>query len=320
MIKLGSTNISKIFNQSGMDEFVLSLGLTSKKVIIKPNWVDGLEGSHTESKALDMLLTSLNRPTVVVESYTFWRTDKVFRKEGDYFSSKEATIETGKIHWDFFKKQDEWFLEKEGIDKVLKKHQAEYLNITNEVWSGDVVDSATIKSIVEARYPPVESKELYSRVPQKLFDLRGSNFISFAKAKKEREYGASLSIKNNFGLIPDPHRGKYHDGNQPESKVAISILDINKIYQSLFKYHFVIDGIYSVGDMDFDTFTCQNCQNWGVILGGSNGLEVDHLGLALLNSRFNGPMIEMAKSYKSIIGNFDESILGQIPPELIIKN
>lgn len=95
MIELGSTNISKISNQSGMDEFVQSLGLTSKRVIIKPNWVDGLAGSHTESK------------------------------------------------------------------------------------------------------------------------------------------------------------------------IAASILDINKIYQSLFKYHFVIDGIYTVGDMNFDTSTCLNHQNWG---------------------------------------------------------
>jgi len=320
MVKIGSTVITKISNQSDMDEFVQSLGLTSKQVIIKPNWVDGLAGSHSESKALDMFLTSLNRPSIIVESYTFWRTDKMFRKEGDYFSSKEATIETGKMHWDFFKKQDEWFLGKEGIDKVLKKHQAEYLNITNEVWSGNITDSATIKSIVESKYSPVESTELYSRVPQKLFGLQGSDFISFAKAKKEHEYGATLSIKNSFGLIPDPHRGKYHNGDESESKIASSILDINKIYQSLFKYHFVIDGIYTVGDMNFDTSTCLNHQNWGVIFGGSNGFEVDNLGLKLLKSQFTGAMVDMASRYQSIFGGYNESILNQIPSDLIIKN
>lgn len=62
MIQINSTAIAKIKNQSDMDAFVGFLNLTSPHVVIKPNWVDGLVGSHTEARVLDMLLTSLNRP------------------------------------------------------------------------------------------------------------------------------------------------------------------------------------------------------------------------------------------------------------------
>ena len=58
----------------------------------------------------------------MVESYTFWRTDKYAVGGGDYLSSQEATLKTGKKHWRHFKKQDQWFLSATGIGDVLKKH------------------------------------------------------------------------------------------------------------------------------------------------------------------------------------------------------
>jgi len=45
-------------------------------------------------------------------------------------------------------------------------------------------------------------EELNSMMPKKLYDLRGSTFISFAKLK----HYPTFTIKNLFGMIPDPLR------------------------------------------------------------------------------------------------------------------
>lgn len=182
--KVGSTTLAKISSQKDMNGFVKTLGLKSNKVIVKPNWVQARTGAYTDAKVLDWFLTALGKPAIIIESYTFWRTDKYAVSGTDYFSSKEATIETGKQHWEHFKRQDSWFLKATGIDEVLKKHKVEYLNITNEVWAGRTVNPRLIKKIVEEKYPPVHFPELYSYVPTKLFKLRGSNLVSFCQSQK----------------------------------------------------------------------------------------------------------------------------------------
>jgi len=317
---IGSTFISKITNQADMDLLVKSLNLTSKNLIIKPNWVGGCLGEHTESKALDMFLTAINRPVTFIESYTFWRTDKMTRGEGDYFSSKEADIVEGKKHWDFFKQQDKLFLEVEGLDKLFKKHGANYINITNEVWSGNTVSPDTIKTEVTKKYSPLHFDKLYSYVPQALYNLKGSDLISFAKAKADKEYGPSLSIKNMFGLIPDPHRSVagYHGGGDDEPNLVNAIVDIHKIYQSLFNLKFLIDGIFTSGFMNWDTFQVEPTLDQKLAIAGTNGHEVDNIGSHLLQIPFNGPMVPLMKEYSTLFGK-NTITADQIPEDYKIS-
>ena len=68
-------------------------------------------------------------------------------------------------------------------------------------------------------------------VPKKLYDLRGSTFISLAKLK----HYASFTLKNIFGMIPDPIRPWWH--GPKNSRIVSSIIDINKIYHSLFNVY-----------------------------------------------------------------------------------
>ena len=262
--KVGSTTIAKITTQTEMDRFVDTLDLASEYLIVKPNWVQAREGTYTDAKIIDMFLTAAKKKAVIVESYTFWRTDKYLAGDGDYFSSKEATLKTGKKHWSHFKKQDKWFLSTTGIGKVLKKHKVEYINITNEVWLDNIIDSKKIKALVEAKYEPIVFKELYSYIPKKLFSLKSCDFISFAKAKRELEYAFTLSTKNLFGLIPDPTRyPKYHGDN--ESLLSQNIRDINKIYRSLFNCSFVVDGVFTASNAkSMEEVEC--VKDWGVIL------------------------------------------------------
>lgn len=315
--KIGTTTLAKITSQPEMNEFVKSLGLESKTVIIKPNWVQARSGAYTDAKVLDWFLTALKKPAIIIESYTFWRTDKYAVGGGDYFSSGDATLETGKKHWEHFKKQDAWFLVATGIGEVLKKHEVDYLNITNEVWEGNVADSKQIKRIVENSYSPVHFPELYSYVPQKLFKLQGSDLISFAKAKREVEYSFTLSTKNLFGLIPDPTRWpKYHA--QDESLLSTSIADANKIYRSLFDCTFMVEGIFAAADCKKSMEQVNLIKDWGVALAGKNSVEVDMIGVKLLQAKPPTSGVDVLRESQKEFGGFDESILSKVPKEWLL--
>ncbi|MFA6249992.1 MAG: DUF362 domain-containing protein [Candidatus Shapirobacteria bacterium] len=276
---LDSTAISKIEKQSDMDEFVSSLGLKSETVLLKPNWVDVSLGSHTEAKILDQFLTSLKGKKIyLVESYTFWRTEKSTLGQGDYFSSKEAYFETGKQHWDHFREQDQWFLNYTGIGEVLKKHHTTYLNITSELWQENTTNL----------------------VPKKIKDLHGADFISLAKLKGDSEFGATLSIKNFFGLYPDPHRKKYH--GEDDTKLLQSILEINKTYRQLFNCFFVVEGIFTASHVDWGSKGLQSFKDFGVIVGGKDGYQVDSYAFKLINRQPLGQLKNLLSDYQKIFG------------------
>ena len=74
-------------------------------------------------------------------------------------------------------------------------------------------------------------------VPKKFYDLRGSTFISFAKLK----HYTSFTIKNIFGMILDPLRPWQH--GLKRSRIASSIIDINKIYHSLFNVYGICEAL-----------------------------------------------------------------------------
>lgn len=314
-IQIGSTILAKITSQYEMDVFVDSLKITSDIVLIKPNWVDYRPGTHTEAKILDFFLTSLNRQAILLESHTYWRTDKMAKGEGDYFSSKEATLKTGQKHREFFKEQDNLFLKTTGISEVLKKHKAEYLCITEEVWSGNVTDISKVKQLVEKKFEPVFIQDLYSQVPKRLFDLKGSDFVSFSKAKADSIYGASLSIKNLFGLIPDPNRFEKYHGDDTERLLSQSIVDINKIYQSIFKTTFIIEGVFENCYMDWDSGKSTPFYNFGTILGGKDGLEVDTIGCKLLNTSFKEALSNLTTLYKKTFAGNDSIDVKFIPKD-----
>jgi len=82
---------------------------------------------------------------------------------------------------------------------------------------------------------------MYGFVPNKVYDLRGRSLISLNVSRKTREM-MSLSTKNLFGLIPDPARyGRWHGKN--DSLLPQSIVDINKLYRSLFEPCFWVNEI-----------------------------------------------------------------------------
>lgn len=298
MLKLDNTTISTITSQSDMDEFVNSLELKSDTVIVKPNWVEATTGAHTEAKVIDSLLSSLkNKKIYIVESYTFWRHQQYFEKLEDAFSSKEAQLETGKVHWDFYRQADEWFLKHTGIGEVLKKYNATYINVTNELWAD--------------KQSPVFP------VPQVLYDLKGSDFISLAKLKGDADYGATLSIKNLFGLYPDPTRlAKYHA--ESETHLAQHIININKIYTDLFNCYYLVEGVYSASHFDWaNQQNTAHFNNLGFICGGQDAVQVDDTALKSIGRQLRGALSNLLTEYQTQIGGTFQT--QQIPKDLIIN-
>lgn len=239
-------NIMIIASKQDFISFIKSFNLQTNFVIVKPNWVDIEKGNYTEPEILEWLLEALpDQKKIIIESYTPWRGLKYQPSE-----DLKIDLEEGKKFWDFYKEQDVNYLEVTGIGKVLEKFDVEYINITNEYWKGEIVESQIIKDVVEKKYKDIYWKDFYSYIPKKIFKIKDqTTLISLAKIKLEetnKNIVVSLSMKNLFGLIPTPSRREpYHKNNH--SLIPQAIIDINKVYQTLFLNSLWInEGIFSL--------------------------------------------------------------------------
>jgi hypothetical protein len=215
------------------DSFIEMIkGLNLKPpLVIKPNW--GFSVIFTEAEILDWTLAAIDGDALVVESYGWARCREAVEEKKYGPFSREA-----------LRKADKWFLRYSGIDKVLKKHDAEYLNITEEVWADQIADQETIQSIVEDSYSPLHMEKMSSFVPQRLYDLSDGTFLNLSKLKfMGDDIVISLSLKNLFGMIPGPDRGEFH--GEMNKAMNPSIIDMNKIYRSLFKTKGVVEGVFT---------------------------------------------------------------------------
>jgi hypothetical protein len=156
-------------------------------------------------------------------------------------------------HWSHIIKEERAFLEKHGFIDFFNDNGIEYVNVTDEIWSGRIADPKIVKEIVESKYAPAFTEKLYGFVPEKLYRHRGSSLVSLSKRKDYQ----SFTMKNNFGLIPDPVRAWWHGFKKTNTdgpggaRLAKSVLDINKVYGALFD----LVGVFEAPRGDWSTFT-----------------------------------------------------------------
>jgi len=250
-----------------------------ENVIIKPNWVSNEPGEFSEPVILDWLLSAFpSHNKIIIESYTPWRGFDF--KVDDLDKSEVTSLEGGKNHWELYKKQDEQFLSSTGIEAVLKKHNASYLNITNEVWQEECVDPQIIKRLVEKDCHHIKWEQLFSYIPKKLFEIReNSTLISLSKIKIEEsipEILVSMSMKNLFGLIPHPSRWvPFHENGHAD--VANVIKDLYKIYSSIFDDSvWIAEGILTMVKHYCEP-TQEIVRDQGLLFVGKNAIKVDSM-------------------------------------------
>ena len=141
--------------------------------------------------------------------------------------------------WDELRRQDAWFLDSFGFTDLFEEYGVEYLNVTEEVWSKRTVDPDEVKAQVESLYTPASSDVVYGFLPKRLHELRSRPLISLGKVKGIGGTYPSLTMKNLFGLIPDPLRSWWHGPN--DQRLGSSIVDITKVYQAYFDVYGVCE-------------------------------------------------------------------------------
>ena len=269
--RFGPTTITKLSDPHELKELLVDPWLKSETIIIKPNLAASVPGAATDPRALRVLLEALDSRVIVTESHIVTRSLKLANSDRWGDSPPEdgvsITIKGKKVnwiwllvsdegwrwllrrpdwswfreggYWDQIKKEEKAFLDSRGYTDLFKEFDVEYVNVTDEVWSGRVADSAEVKRAVESQYKPAFTDKLYEFVPKKLYDLRGSTFISYAKMQPYN----SFTLKNMFGLIPDPLRAWWH--GYKNARLGKSIVDINKVYRSLFNVYGIIETLYA---------------------------------------------------------------------------
>ena len=209
-----------------------------KPFIVKPNWICEDYGHFTDPQILEWTLRFLHGQgkVVLVESYSGRNMLSLPNiKPGPRFSEGELKR---------VRRSEEDFLKKTGTKNVLDELGIEYVNVAEEVLAERTVGKETVKELVEKKYSPVSRDELYAFLPTKLYALRTGAFISLAKFK----VFFTMCTKNMFGLIPE-HVGygprfTYH--GKTDKNLSQNIVDINKIYRSIFNVVGMVEGVNSL--------------------------------------------------------------------------
>jgi len=304
--QFGPTTIAKVNNSGEFKKLLNDPWLKNQTIIIKPNWVSTDQADFTDVDTLRVLLEALESQVIVTESYCLARSMNIldqgmgFNVDGKEVNWKWLLKGDGwnwlikNPDWDWFKdgehwnqiiKEDQAFIDKYGFSDLFEEFNVEYINVTEEIWNGRIANPAEVMKIVESKYKPVQNNKLYGMVPAKLFNLRNSTLISYARLKMY----ASLTIKNLFGMIPDPLRPYWHG---PENITIIqNIIDINKLYHSLFNVFGICEAIFKLPILHpegkyegIDTGRYKICEGTGFVALGRNLAALDALLLHLTDS------------------------------------
>jgi len=265
--EIGKVIVEEVVQKESFIEIIKALHL-KPPVIIKPNW--GFAVCFTEATILDWVLTAIDSEALVVESYGWARTEEALLSGG-----------WGSFEPEDLRQSDRWFLEYSGIGRILEKHGVEFLNITEENWGNRTADSEMVRDIVAETHTAIEREDFYGFVPETLFEMRGCDLLSLAKVRVlEDPMKVSLAVKNFFGMIPGPGRGKYH--GKEHRKLNQSIVDIYKVYDALFNISGVVEAVLTASLRDPDTFEWETRENPGFVSASNDPLSLDALVTTLL--------------------------------------
>ena len=249
MRQFGPVVVDRIRSSADLRRLLPHILLESDIFIVKPTWYSPHLGNFTDAETLRLLIEALDGRVVVTESYTLDRQDGTMKfavdgKEVDWIwvlkhQGWDWIRREGR--WDELRRQDKWFLDEYGFTDLFKERGVEYINVSEEVWQGRTADAGAVKEAVKAPFTRVFRDVLYSSVPERLYELRGAPLISFGKVKGIQGTYPSLTMKNLFGLIPDPNRAWWHGPN--DKWLGGSIVDINKVYSSLFNVYGICEAL-----------------------------------------------------------------------------
>lgn len=300
IIELDQTLFTTEGNEDVFKEMLSRINLKAP-LVIKPNWSSSL--IYTERPILDWILSAFDGEVIIVESYAMWRNEMFI--DSSQIRDSKFLERLGKQKKSDLRKNDEWFLKFTGIQELLDKYDVEYLNISEELWANRVCSPEIIHNEVEKKFIPLEIESLSSSVPTRLFDLKDGTLLNLTKPKRSLKFNfVSLTFKNLIGMIPDPWRGKYHGEN--DALLSQSIVDINKIYNSLFNATGIIEGVFTTSETIDSLLDPVIHSNTGYIWASENPVELDALVTVQLG--MNPYDIEYLKQISEIFGPWSNRV------------
>lgn len=252
------------------------LGAAEGPVLIKANWFSPYQGQFTDAATLALACDAVDGQKIIIEGHAAMRND----------GSREVTPENGRENWGWMREQEAAYFARFGLDAVLGRDDVTYVNVTDEVWEGRAVPEADVRAALEGAGTPLVFDELYGAFPEKLLAWRGRPLISLARIKAAdpalATAGFSLSLKNMFGLIPEPNRSAYHE------RLPEAVTDVCRLYGAHFRVVGACEAIYhavrvreggahetSWGDRYDDV------EGLGIIVAGARPAEADAFAAAL---------------------------------------
>jgi uncharacterized protein (DUF362 family) len=257
-------------------ELFRMLAVDEGPAIIKVNWFSPYPGQFTDAATLAVACDAIEGEKIVVEGHAAERND----------GSREITPDNGRENRDWIREQEAAYFARFGLDAVLARDDVTYVNVTDEVWEGRAVRAAEVRAALEARGAKLALEELYGALPEKLLAWRGRPLISLARIKvtdpASGTVGFSLSLKNMFGLIPEPSRLAYHE------RLPEAITDVHLLYGTFFRVVGVCEGIFHAVRVNeggaHDTAwgdRYDDVEDLGVVVAGAKAAEADAFAAAL---------------------------------------
>jgi hypothetical protein len=212
--KQGCGTIASIADQSSFTAVLKEILPASvpERVLVKVTWHGYATGTYTDPAALDLLLSALPAPAIILEGHTTSRN----------LGGAQFDWETDpKENRAWIRQQEAEYLRRTGLADVMTRHRAQYVNVTEAFWDED---------------PEAEAIRF---IPKMLLEFSGCPLISFAKFKGPTRLG----ISNLFGLIPQPLRDAWHGPNI--TWFARACCDVAKLYGSHFELCGVVESLFS---------------------------------------------------------------------------
>lgn len=226
----GHAHVARIYDPPGLRALLAPLVKPDRPSFVKVTWHGYATGTFTDARALDVLLDALPGPAIVMEGHTSSR--NLGGAEWDWETEAEE-------HRRWIWEQDAEFRKRTGIQDVLEKHRAQYLNVTETYWDGACADKVKVLDLISEKGVVLNNQEIAAFVPQVIWDNRGANFISFARFKGSTR----LSISNCFGLLPDTLRARWHGPNL--TYMARICCDIVQLYGVLLNGVAVVEALHA---------------------------------------------------------------------------
>ena len=212
--KQGCGVIARVTDQSSFAEVLEEIlpAIAPERVLVKVTWHGYATGTYTDPAALDLLLSALPAPAIILEGHT------TSRNLGGAQFDWETDARENRA---WIRQQEADYLRRTGLADVMARHRAQYVNVTECFWDEE---------------PEAEAIQF---VPKALLEFRGCPLISFAKIKGPTRLG----ISNLFGLLPQPLRDAWHGPNI--TWFARACCDVAKLYGSHFELCGVVEGLFS---------------------------------------------------------------------------